>query len=48
MRLVPADLNDDLNASGLNCTHLAVYTLAPPIEDYEVGDTPELTLVPGR
>ncbi len=48
MRLVPADLNDDLNTCGLNCTQLAVYTLAPPIEDHETADAPELTLIPGR
>ncbi|MDX2473290.1 MAG: hypothetical protein QNL91_06230 [Candidatus Krumholzibacteria bacterium] len=48
MRLTPADLNDDLNACGLNCTQLAVFTLAPPIEDHETADGPDLTLIPGR
>lgn len=32
-RLTPDDLNDDLNACGLQCTHLAVYTSTPPVED---------------
>jgi len=32
-RLMPDDLNEDLNACGLRCTHLAVYTSAPPVED---------------
>ena len=33
MRLSPGDLNEDLNEFGLACTHLAVYTAAPPAED---------------
>ncbi len=32
-RITPSDLNEDLNACGLSCTHLAVYTATPPIED---------------
>ena len=48
MHLAPADLNDNLNACGLDCTQLAVYALAPPIEDHETADTPELTLIRGR
>lgn len=31
--LTPQDLNEELNTNGLNCTNLAVYTSAPPIED---------------
>ena len=48
MHLAPADLNDNLNACGLDCTQLAVYALAPPIEDHETADTPEFTLIRGR
>lgn len=33
MRLSPGDLNEDLNEFGLACTHLAVYTAAPPAEE---------------
>ena len=33
-RLEPDDLNEELNACGLSCTHLAVYTAVPPIEEY--------------
>jgi len=43
MRLTPQDLNDELNANGLNCTHLAVYTSAPPLED---DQTTEKTIDP--
>jgi len=32
-RLSPDDLNEDLSCCGLRCTHLAVYTSAPPVED---------------
>ncbi len=32
-RLSPADLDEELNACGLSCTHLAAYTSAPPIEE---------------
>ncbi len=39
-RFTPDDLIDDLGACGLRCTGLAVYTLAPPIED---GATAEET-----
>jgi hypothetical protein len=31
-RLSPSDLNDDLEACGLFCSHLAVYTAHPPVE----------------
>ena len=31
--LEPEDLDEDLNPCGLGCTHLAVYTAAPPIDD---------------
>lgn len=41
-RLSPADLNDELNSCGLNCTRLAVYTAAPPVEDQIREVTPRL------
>jgi hypothetical protein len=31
-RLTTDDLNDDLQAYGLQCTHLAVYTAQPPVD----------------
>ncbi len=37
-RLSPSDLNEELNACGLSCTHLAVYTSAPPIEDHQTTE----------
>lgn len=39
-RLTPADLNEELNACGLSCTHLAVYTAAAPIEGHAVTNAP--------
>jgi hypothetical protein len=44
-RLSPADLNDELNACGLNCTRLAVYTAAPPVEEQDRIQTPKLAPV---
>ena len=38
-RLTPDDLNDDLNICGLQCSHLAVYTSAPPVEDEIASET---------
>ena len=37
-RLSPADLNEELHACGLSCTHLTAYTSAPPIEDAVTSD----------
>jgi hypothetical protein len=36
--LSPADLEDELGASGLACTHLAIYTAAPPTMEGQVRE----------
>lgn len=38
-QLTPGDLNEDLADFGLSCTHLAVYTAAPPSEDDASAET---------
>ncbi len=48
MQLMPDDLNDDLHNCGLNCTQLAVFTLAPPVAEHETNSGSELKLVPNR
>ena len=47
-RLSPNDLSDELNACGLGCTHLAVYTSAPPIENRNDSSVPSLETVGDR